>query len=130
MLGPPRLASTVTRFCFPGVRRRYTGLTTNGDGYQIKDGQTDLQTIGHVFPASGEILQRFSLQDVAGLFEVHTPTELKTADREAGTPADRWLVSIRGVQYEYEVQAAGPWLEGPAGLTEWTVAVLQQVVAA
>ena len=129
-LGPPNLSSTVARFSFPGVRRRFDSQTVNGDGY-AEANFTDTPTQGHLFPASGELLQRFSLQDVAGLFEVHSRIELRTRDREAGTPPDQWVYQVRagGPVRTFEVVAAGPWLEGPSGANTWTVAALQEVFA-
>ena len=129
-LGPPDLSQTVRRFSTPGTRRRFAPSTTNADGFRPRAGPVDTPSIGHLFPASGDLLQRFSLQDVAGLYEVHCEIELLAPDRASGTPADQWVASVRGVTRTFEVVAAGPWLEGPTGANTWTVAVLQEVVSA
>lgn len=126
-LGPPNMSSTVQRFSTPGTRRRDAPWSTNADGFRVDGASTDTVGLGHIFPASGDLLQRFSLQDTAGLFEVHTELELRTADREAGTPADQWLAIVRGNLRTFDVVAAGPWLEGPSGANTWTVAALQEV---
>lgn len=129
-LGPPDLSSTVRRFSTPGTRRRFDPSTTNADGYRAPGAATDTTGLGHTFPASGDTLTRFELQDTAGLYEVHTELELLTAKRSPSSAPDQWVVSIRGVVKTFQVVAAGPWLEGPAGANTWTVGVLQEVVAA
>ena len=129
-LGPPNMASTVARFSTPGTRRRPGAWTTNSDGFRVAGADVDTASEGHLFPASGDILARFSLQDVAGLYELHTPLEMRAPNRDAGTPADQWIATVQGRERVLSVVAAGPWLEGPAGATTWNVAVLQEVTTA
>ena len=126
-LGPPNMAVTVFRFSTPGTRRAFGAWVTNGDGFPVPGAPTDTPGFGHFFPAGGDQLARFSLQDVAGLYIVRTVLEMQTAQREDGLPADQWLVFVRGVVREFEAVAARPWVEGPPGATTWTEAVLQEV---
>jgi hypothetical protein len=129
-LGPPNMSATVARFSFPGTRRRAGPWTTNADGLRTRGADVDTVSEGHLFPASGDILSRFALQDVAGLYELHTPLEMRAPEREGETPPDRWVAVVQGRQRVLEVVAAGPWMEGPTGATTWNVAVLQEVSAA
>lgn len=126
-LGPPNMSSTVARFSFPGTRRRPGTWTTNSDNFRVAGPDVDTVSEGHLFPASGDVLSRFSLQDVAGLYELHTPLEMRTANREAQQPADQWVYTVQGRERVLEVVAAGPWMEGPNGATTWNVAVLQEI---
>jgi hypothetical protein len=87
----------------------------------------DTAGIGHCFPAGGDQMARFELEDVAGLYVVRTTLDMATADPAANTPPDQWLVNVRGLQRTFEVQAARPWLEGSTGATTWTEALLQEV---
>ena len=128
-LGPPNMALTVFRFSTPGTRRSFGAWVTNGDGFPAPGSPTDTPGFGHFFPAGGDQMARFSLQDVAGLYVVRTILAMRTAERADGLPADHWLVNVRGVVREYEAVAARPWIEAPQGLNTWTEAILQEVVA-
>jgi len=126
-LGPPNMTSVVLSYSIPGTRRRFGAFATNADGMRVRGAEVDTPGLGHLFPASGDILTRFGLQDVSGLFEVHTLLELRAAEPLAQVPSDWWIALVGARLVTFEVAAAGPWLEGPAGDNTWTVAVLQEV---
>ena len=126
-LGPPNLGPVVYQFSTPGVRRRPGAVAVNADGFMVAAAPVDEPALGHTFPATGDTLRRFGLQDVDGLFEVHANIELLTANTQTGTQADRWLVTIAGQPRVFEVSKSAPWLSGPDGATTWWAAALQEV---
>jgi hypothetical protein len=122
--------AVVASYSWPGTRRRFDSpATTNADGYRVSGPYTDTPAQGHTFAATGDTATRFELQDIAGLYEVHTATELRPADRATGVAADRWLTTVSGRARVFEVVAVRPWMSGPTGAATWHAALLQEVVA-
>jgi hypothetical protein len=125
------MASVVLSYSTPGTRLRPGPVTTNADGMLVPGSETSTPSLGHTFPASGDLIRRFALQDVAGLYETHANIELRTAGPAgSGVLADRWQTTIRGQVRTFEVLRSAPWLEGPTGETTWHVAALQEIAPA
>ena len=128
-IGPPNLGPVVDSYSTPGTLRRFGPFTTNADGFRIKGPAVDTPTQGHIFPATGDIIARFELQDVAGVYAVHTTAVLRSAQPLLQLPADHWLAVVEGQLRELEVLGVGPWIGGPLGAVNYWEAALQEVVA-
>ena len=99
-------------FCFPS-----SGATAAGS-------VTDTPTIGHMFPAKGDVVARLELQSPGAVQELHTPfQELRAAVK--GSTLRGSVAIFRG--REYEVQALGQWFSGSDGLAGYQQAWVQEV---
>ena len=125
LIGPPDMSGTVERFSFPIVIRDYDGPgTVTGEGYIAAGSVTDTPTIGHMFPAKGDVVARLELQSPGAVQELHTPfQELRAAVK--GSTLRGSVVVFRA--REYEVRELGLWHSNSDGLAGYQQAWVQEV---
>jgi len=109
-LGPPRMASTVARFCVPATRRRYASSSRNSSGLEVMGAVTEEVIRLHAWPAGGPDQHLPEGWEMGRTIEGCTPDDVRTHDEQAGLRADE--VVWQGVTYE--VVSVAAWQGGMA----------------
>lgn len=99
---------------------RFAAGTRGADGRFVAAGQPAVPFSGSVQPAPGRVLETLEEGErKRGVWLLFTRTELRTADLDAQTPADRVIRVVDG--REYEVREVHHW---PKLLTHYEVVLV------
>ena len=125
-LGPPNLASTVSRFSMPAVRRRY-GPPTQTDEKLLADGvPTESPVQIHHWPASGETIEQLPEgTEKTNVREGTTTSDIRGPVELTGERADSIVIGAK----EYTVVSVGPRNTGSAGTLTAQSLVMTEVQA-